>query len=104
MCRGGRRVRICFVNYDSGLIMPVVKELAYPHSKWAKKHSGCGEWVLWEGSPKRPAQAFKDLFFLFRDLGWIDNAEGVRLGMEYFESGSLDSRDERLQSIKKLIK
>lgn len=104
MSRGGRRIRVCFLNFDSGLIKFVVKELAYPHSNWAKKHSGCGEWVLWEGSPKRPAQAFKDLYFLFRDLGWIDNAEGVRLAAEYFGSGSVDSRDERMRYIKKLIK
>lgn len=97
---GGRKVKICFDSNEKGEVLFEIKAIAYPHSSRSKKHSGSGEWVLWEQKCfHRPAQAFQELFFALRDLQLIDNAAGMIAAKEYFFRDMDLSRDKRLKIV-----
>ena len=103
MCRAGRRIKVCFDSNEKGELVAYIKQVELG-SKWAK-HSTGGEWLAWEQStPKRPAQALKELVFLFRDLGWVENADLAAWAAEYWVKDMDLTRTKRLESIDKLIK
>ena len=98
--RGGRKIKICFCSNAVGEVEFSIIEIVYPHSRRSKHFRNGGEWTLWEQSkPHRPAQAFEELFFAFRDLGFIDNNAGVVAGVNYWLKDMDFSRGDRVKEV-----
>ncbi|HNV62820.1 MAG TPA: hypothetical protein PKN54_07685 [Candidatus Cloacimonas acidaminovorans] len=98
---GGRKVKIVFGSNDNGEIVVELKEIAYPHSSFAKRHKGCGEWVMWEQKvPHRPAQAVFEFLDFCADMGWIDGVDVNRWWVGYWAKDKVYTKDERLSTVK----
>ena len=102
---GGQKVKINFGRDSKGDVCFQLVKVAYPHSSFAKKRSGCGEWVLWEQKCfHRPAQAIEELLFVLADLKMVDGVDLNRFWVKYWASDSVYTRDERLKGIETINK